>query len=87
MRLSEVLTEAPAVIAATGTQPVAQAGAVPGQQQQAASPTAMAQMQAKAAQDTMQKKRDIEQAIKNKEQELIALRKELTAINSPGSVV
>jgi hypothetical protein len=34
----------------------------------------------------MKKKQDLQQAIKDKEQELIALRKELSTLNSPATV-
>lgn len=86
MRLSEVVSEAPAVVAATGTSPTAQPGTQqPGQMMQP-SPAQAAQMQAQAAQDQIKKKQDLQQAIRDKEQELIALRKELASLNSPATV-
>jgi len=82
MRLSEVLKEEPAVVAATGMSPSGQPPAVG----QGPSPAQAAQMQAQATQDQMKKKQDLQHAIKDKEQELISLRKELATLNSSASV-
>jgi hypothetical protein len=84
MRLSEVLKEEPAVVAATGTPAMGQ-GTTTGQTL-GATPAQAAQMQAQAAKDQMKKKQDLQQAIKDKEQELIALRKELANLNAPATV-
>jgi hypothetical protein len=85
-KYSNIISEAPAVVAATGTSPTAQQGtAQPGQMMQP-TPVQAAQMQAQAAQDQIKKKQDLQQAIKDKEQELISLRKELASLNSPATV-
>jgi multidrug efflux pump subunit AcrA (membrane-fusion protein) len=83
-KYSNILSEEPAVVAATGSASVGQDPAAG--QTMAPSPAQAAQMQAQAAQDQMKKKQDLQQAIRDKEQELIALRKELATINSPATV-
>lgn len=83
MRLIDILSEDPAVVAATGTAPMGQTTTNPAPAQ---NPAAVAQMQAKAVQDTMKRKSDLQQAIKDKEQELIALRKELATAGTAPSV-
>jgi hypothetical protein len=85
-KYSNILSEAPAVVAATGSPSAVQPGTQQPAQMMQPNPAQAAQMQAQAAQDQMKKKQDLQQAIKDKEQELIALRKELANLNSPATV-